>query len=100
MHGSPQKACITSQHTAVLADIAGSPGIPIQSRLLGLQWLAELADPQPPEPTAVLPRTTVEGSKGEAGDGSGPAGKSMPGTIGLQDVRLQALLRGSHDIER
>ena len=74
--------------------------MPIKSRLRGLQWLAELANPRPLEATNVLPRTSVVRQEDGAGGGTEPAGESVPGVIGLQDVRLQALLRGAGDMER
>lgn len=72
--------------------------MPTQSRLLALQWLAELASS--PSTSAAPPVATAAAGGGGGGDSLGVEAEGSLAELGVQDTRMQALLRGSRDGER
>lgn len=82
------------EHCTILADTAGFLTTPVQSRLLALQWLSDLANPQK-QPNSPEPRPK------DAEDGGGEAAAAVAQQdVDLRSEAMQALLRGARDAER
>jgi hypothetical protein len=100
MYGCERKLTVEGEHTTILAGMSATPTMPIQSRLLALQWLADLAKSRQtssPEATPELTGPAADRGTEESGGGIGDGVKMR---LGLRDADLQALVRNSQDSQR